>query len=121
MSLLTWCQWLQDQPTSIAIRQSEYGYPAIETLHVLSMAMFMGLIVMMDLRLVGLGNLRTPFSQVQKRLFPWQMLGLAGSVVSGVLLVYADPMRFYVNIFWWIKVALLALAGVNALAFHLTT
>lgn len=121
MSLRTLCQWVQDQPSSIALRESQYGYPAVETAHVLGMAMFAGLIAMMDLRLVGIGNRRTPVSEIQARLFPWQMTGLATSVISGTLLLYAEPVQLYGNIFWWIKVGLLVVAGVNALAFHLTT
>jgi hypothetical protein len=73
---------------------------------------------MMDLRLLGIGNMQTPFSQLQKRLFPWQMLGMALSTVTGLVLVYGDPVRFYTNIFFWMKMSLMVIAGVNALAFH---
>jgi hypothetical protein len=76
---------------------------------------------MMDLRLLGVGNMRTPFSEVQKRLFPWQMLGMGLSSVTGLTLAYADPMRFYVNIFFWTKMLVMVLAGINALAFHFIT
>ena len=44
--------------------------PYLTVAHVLSMCLFAGLIVMMDLRLLGIGNMSTPFSEVQKRLFP---------------------------------------------------
>ena len=108
-------------PSSIAIRESVNGYPTLLTTHVISMCLFAGLVMMMDLRLVGVGNLRTTFSQVQKRLFPWQMAGLAVSSISGLILVYGEPLRFYGNIFFWMKTAMMALAGVNAVAFHLIT
>lgn len=121
MSLLRLAEWVQEFPSSIALRESISAYPIIETSHVVSMCLFLGLIVMMDLRLAGIGNLRTPFSQVQKRLFPWQMLGLAFSTITGLVLVYTEPLRFYSNVFFWIKVAGLFLAGVNAVAFHLIT
>ena len=85
------------------------------------MAVFGGLILMMDLRLAGWGNLKTPISQLQKRLFPWQMLGMALSTVTGLLLVFAQPFRYYGKVFFWVKMALMVLAGVNALAFHFTT
>lgn len=113
--------WVHELPSSIAIRESVNGYPALLTTHVISMCLFAGLVMMMDLRLVGIGNLRTPFSQVQKRLFPWQMFGLAVSSITGLILVYGEPMRFYGNIFFWVKTAMMFLAGVNAVAFHLIT
>ena len=121
MSLRPWFEAVNDWPTSVAIRESVNGYPALLTLHVMSMCVFAGLIIMMDLRLLGVGNLRTPFSEVQKRLFPGQMFGMAVSSISGLVLLYGQPMRFYGNIFFWIKAVMMVLAGVNALAFHWTT
>jgi hypothetical protein len=82
------------------------------------MCVFAGLVLMMDLRLIGVGNMRTPFSQVQRRLFPWQMAGMLLSAVTGALLIYGQPSRFYSNIFFWVKMMMMALAAVNALAFH---
>ena len=114
-------EWVDTFPSSIALRESQFVYPYILTAHVVGMCIFAGLICMMDLRLLGVGNLRTPFSQVQRRLFPWQMAGLAVSAVTGLLLVYGQPMRFYTNFFFWIKTVMMILAGVNALAFHRTT
>jgi hypothetical protein len=121
MSLRSLFEWVDALPSSIALRESIYGYPFLLTSHVVSMCLFAGLIIMMDLRLAGLGTLRTPCSQVQKRLFPWQMLGLALSTISGLLLLYGQPMRFYGNFYFWAKNLMMVLAGVNALTFHLTT
>lgn len=121
MSVRPWFEWVNEFPSSIAIRESVNGYPFLLTLHVVSMCLFAGLIIMMDLRLVGIGNMRVPFSQVQKRLFPGQMLGMAVSSISGLVLLYGQPMRFYGNIFFWIKAVMMVLAAVNALAFHWTT
>jgi hypothetical protein len=117
----SWFEWVNEFPTSIAIRESVYGYPAILTTHVIGMCLFMGLIVMMDLRLAGLGNTRTPFSEIQRRTFPWQVAGMTVSSVTGLLLFYGQPMRFYSNVFFWLKAVMMALAGLNALVFHYTT
>jgi hypothetical protein len=113
--------WVSEFPSSIAIRESQYVSPYLTVSHVISMCIFAGLIVMMDLRLLGVGNMRTPFSEVQKRLFPWQMVGMTLSAITGLTLTYSDPMRFYVNIFFWTKMLVMVLAGVNALAFHFIT
>ncbi len=59
--------------------------------------------------------------QVQRRLFPWQMTALVPSTATGVLLCLVDPLRYYGNPLFRVKLVLLALAGVNALAFHLMT
>ena len=101
--------------------ESQYVYPGLLTSHVVALCWFAGLILMMDLRLLGVGNMQTPFSQLQRRLFPYQMVGMIFSAITGLALVYAQPMRFYVNIFFWVKMVMMALAGLNALAFHYLT
>ena len=122
-----WMQWralfeyVNEFPSSIGIRESIYFYPALLTTHVIGMCVFAGLVIMMDMRLLGIGHSRTPLSQIQARLFPWQMVGMTISAVTGLMLVYAQPMRFYPNVFFWIKSVMMVLAGVNAMAFHLGT
>jgi hypothetical protein len=120
-NLMPWIQWLQDQPWTTSLRESAWGYPGIETSHVVTIAMFAGFVIMMDLRLVGLAFKDTPFSYIQARLFPWQMVGMVLSSITGMMLLVIDPLRFYNNVFFWAKVAMLIVAGVNAMAFHLTT
>ena len=121
MSLRSLFEWVDTFESSIAIRESLVVYPALLTTHIISMCLFAGLIIAMDLRLLGIGNRRTPFSQVQRRLFLGQMIGFTINAITGLALVYGQPMRFYGNIFFWIKSVMMVLAGVNALAFHWTT
>jgi uncharacterized protein DUF6644 len=109
---------IANSENSIALRESQYVWSLFEVAHVVCMCLFAGLIIMMDLRLLGIGNMQTPFSQLQKRLFPWQMLGMTLSAMTGLVLVYGDPMRFYANIFFWMKMSLMLIAALNAMAFH---
>lgn len=118
--LLNLFEVVQELPVSIAIRESLWVYPLIETAHVLGLCLFLGLVAMMDLRLVSATMRTVPMTEVQQRLFPWQMAGLAVMVSSGLLLLLSEPLRFYGNPFFWAKVALLVLTVVNAGAFHLT-
>jgi uncharacterized protein DUF6644 len=119
--LRSWFEWVDAFPSSIAFRESLYGYPFLLTTHVISMCLFAGLVVMMDLRLVGIGNRRTPISEIQRRLFPWQMVGFTVNLITGALLFYGQPMRYYGKALYWTKMSLMILAGINALVFHLTT
>lgn len=120
MSLRSLFEWVQEFPTAVAIRES-LNYPYLLTFHTVTIILFAGLILMMDLRLVGLGFRDTPISQIQKRLFPWQMFMMGLNSISGVVLFYAQPMRYYPKPFFWIKMGLMVFAGVNALVFHFTT
>ena len=121
MSLRSWFEWVDAFPSSIAMREHLYAFPVLLTIHLISLAMFAGLVIMMDLRLLGVAYRGTPFSEVQARLFPWQMVGMAVTSVAGLLLFYAQPMRYFGKVLYWIKMALIVLAGVNALLFHFTT
>ena len=121
MPLRSLFEAVSEFPSSIALRESQFMWPWVIVFHVVTMAIFAGLVVMMDFRLLGWGNVRTPFSEVQRRLFPWQMGAMALTSVTGSTLLYADPMRFYVNIFFWIKILMMVVTAINALAFHFIT
>jgi hypothetical protein len=120
MSLLGFCQWLGSTEGSIALHESIWAYPIVESVHVLTLCVFLGLTVMLDLRLLGVTMVRTPASEVAGRLLPWTIAGFAVMVTTGALLFYAIPVKTYLNIFFRIKVAFLVLAGVNVAVFQLT-
>jgi hypothetical protein len=118
-TILFFCQWLGNTSFSVGIRESTWVYPVIESVHVLSLCVFVGLLVLWDLRLVGITLRRVAVSEVWAWLIPWITLGAALMVISGVLLFASDPVRFYGNIFFRLKAVALLLALINALAFHL--
>jgi hypothetical protein len=120
MSLLPLCQWLADTPGSIALHESLYMYPLVESAHVLTLCLFLGLAVMFDLRLLGISFTRIPMTEIKARLGPWMTAGFVMMVVTGVLLFYAIPVRSYQSIFFRVKVVALVLAGLNAFVFHST-
>jgi hypothetical protein len=120
MDAAAFLQWLEGTPGSVAIRESILLYPLIETTHVLTLALFLGMIALLDFRLLGIGLRGVPVSEVAGRLLPWALAGFVIMAMSGLLLFYSGPVRASANIFFRVKMALLALTGVNALAFHFT-
>jgi hypothetical protein len=120
-SIVPTLEWLEGVVWTTAIRESAWGYPIILTAHVASIVAFAGLIIIMDLRLLGVGFTDVPQTQIQRRLFPWQMGALVPSMATGLLLCAIDPLRYYGNVIFRVKLVLLALAGLNALVFHLKT
>ena len=113
--------YVSELPSSIALRESQYMMPWVFVLHVVSMCMFAGTILMMDLRLLGVGYMQTPFSQVQRRLFPWQIAAMVFSSATGLALVWGNPLNYVTNIIFWVKMVAMVIAGINALAFHFIT
>jgi hypothetical protein len=110
--------WMARTGGSVALHESQYVYVLVESVHVLTLCLFVGLSTMMDLRLLGLAMRSVPASKVVSRLLPWMQAGFCIMVVSGALLFYAIPVRSYHNIFFRGKVGLLLLAGANAWIFH---
>ncbi len=113
--------WLEGLAWTTALRESPFGYPLIETAHLACIVVFAGLVIMMDLRLVGLAFTHAPLAQIQRRLFPWQMATFVPSTATGILLFCVDPLRYYRNVLFLAKLIFLVLAGFNALAFHRKT
>src|SRR5712671_6320135 len=120
MSLLKLCQWLAATEWSVALHESVYAYPVVESVHVWALCVFLGMAIVLDLRLVGLTMRDVPVSQVARRLLPWTAGGFAVMIASGILLFYAIPVRTYQNIFFRAKLVMLVLAGINAWVFHAT-
>ena len=121
MSLLEVCRWLEGTRGSIALHESIWVYPIVESIHVLTLCLFLGLTVMIDLRLLGASLSATPVSRVIRRLGPWMLAGFAVMVVSGAMLFYAAPVKTYSNIFFRLKMTFLLMAGLNVAVFHFTT
>jgi hypothetical protein len=111
-------EWLGSTRWSIALHESLYVWPLTESTHVLSLGLFVGTTVMLDLRLLGLVMSRVPVSELTGRLLPWTRAGFAVMLSTGLLLFYATPVTYYQSIFFRIKVLLLLVAGANVWYFH---
>jgi hypothetical protein len=118
MTPLAFFEWLADTSWSVDLHESQYAYPLIESIHVWTMAVFFGSVVMFDLRLLGVTMRKVPASEVVDRLLPLTIAAFVLMVISGTLLFYAIPLRSYQSIFFRFKMLLLLLAGLNVWVFH---
>jgi uncharacterized protein DUF6644 len=121
VSLFRFCAWLASTPWSIALHESHYVFLIVLTVHVLTLTVFLGTVVMVDLRLLGVTLQRVPVSEVMTGFLPWSIAGLLVMLASGTLLFYAAPLLRYENLFFRFKMAALALAVVHAWVFYRTT
>ena len=95
-------------------------YLIVLTVHVLTLTVFVGTALMMDLRLLGMAMTRVPASEVIARLLPWTTAGFLVMMTSGALLFYAAPMLRYQNVFFRLKMVALVLAVLNVWVFRST-
>ena len=110
--------WLDSHAWSTALHESLWVYPLVESTHVLTLMLFVGMLAMVDLRMLGLAFRQTPVSEMTARLLPWSVAGFVISVATGVLLFYAIPVRTAHSVWFRVKVVLLIVAGINAWVFH---
>jgi hypothetical protein len=120
MSIVEMCQWLQDTSIGTSIRESTWVFPILEGTHLLGIAASVGTLLVMDLRLAGLLFTRESFSQVTKAVMPISLVGFTIMFVTGIFLFWCQAVKAYGSIYFKIKIALLLLAGINALIFELT-
>ena len=112
--LHSFAAWLDSQAWSTALHESLWAWPLVESTHVLTVALFVGVLVMVDLRLLGVAFKDTPVSTMTGRVLPWSVAGFCVMVVTGLLLFYANPVNLAHNVWFRAKVILLVLAAVNA-------
>ncbi|HLK70173.1 MAG TPA: DUF6644 family protein [Bryobacteraceae bacterium] len=111
-------QAIQDLPFFTALRESGLTYPIVLSSHLTTIAVFGGLILMSDLRLLGLALTNIPVSEVLLRTRPWKRVGFVIMVTLGMLLGGSKLFNYYDNPYFLIKMTLIAMVGVHAMVFH---
>lgn len=111
-------EWIESTNLSTAIREGALPYPIIGGVHLLGIALFGGMLLMTDLRLLGWAMRHSLVSEVVQQFRAWKRWGFAVVVVSGLLLAWAEPLKLYRSPAFWVKMTLLALVGVHALVFR---
>jgi uncharacterized membrane protein len=120
MSIFDICTWLENSSLAVAIAESEWLFPTIETVHVLSLTMVFGSIAMLDLRLLGLANRTSGVRQLSEEILPWTWTAFVIAAISGALMFISAATKYFDNIPFRIKILLLALAGLNMAVFQMT-
>src|SRR3984957_10513307 len=110
---------LQDLNLPTQIRESDWLFPTIETVHVFALVLVVGSIMTVDLRLLGLANKERPFSQVASEMLPWTWTAFAIAALAGMLMFSSKELTYYGNIQFRLKMVCLLLAGINMAMFHL--
>ena len=120
MPPLEFLGWLEATAASTALRESHYLYLAVLATHVLTLTVFLGTAIIVDLRLLGVAMARVPVSQILTRLLPWTAGGFAVMAVSGSLMFFATPADKFSNLFFRVKMIMLVLAGLAVWLFFRT-
>lgn len=117
MNLEAFCAWLESQSVAVAIAQSSWLFPAVESLHVIALTLVVGSIAMLDLRLLGLRT-SPRVTELAAHLLPFTWSAFAAAVVTGLVLFSSQATVYYDNVPFRLKLVLLAAAGLNMAVFH---
>jgi hypothetical protein len=109
---------LQDLRFPTQIRESDWLFPTIETVHVFALVLVVGTIMTVDLRLLGFANKERPFSQVASEMLPWTWMAFGIAALAGMLMFSSKALTYYGNIPFRLKMVCLMLAGINMAIFH---
>ena len=109
---------LQELNFPTQIRESDWLFPTIETVHVLALVLVVGSIMTVDLRLLGLTNKERPFSELAGEMLPWTWVAFAVAASAGLLMFSSKAVIYYGNIPFRLKMVCLLLAGINMVLFH---
>lgn len=109
MSLLELCRWIQFSPPLVAMRSSPWLFPLIATVHLMGLAMIGGSVLVVDLRLLGLGLRRQPVALLARDADRWLRASLLVSLPTGILLFMCFATKYYYLTFFWVKMTSLLL------------
>jgi hypothetical protein len=107
--LLPFFEWCEATRVGAAIRDSLWLFPVIEAFHLVAFAMIGGTILVVDLRLLGVG-VRTPVAPLARSVQPWLVGSLMVMIPSGILLFLSEAIKCYYSFPFWVKMWSLLLA-----------
>jgi hypothetical protein len=97
------------------------AFPWVESVHVVSIVTVIGVIAIVDLRLLGVAGRDYAISRLTKALLPTTWIAFAFAAVTGALLFTSAPTTYFGNTAFRVKMALLLAAGLNMALFHVFT
>src|SRR5687767_1469565 len=114
-------QWVYDTSFADSIRSSAMAFPWLESVHVLAIALVLGSIAVVDLRLLGLASLKRPVTQLANDVLPLTWIAFIVATITGLAMFTSNATEYIHNTPFQLKMLMLVLAGVNMFVFQLLT
>jgi hypothetical protein len=104
------CAWLEQTPLALWLQSTEWAIPTVQTVHILAISLLMASMLMLNLRLLNAAFAEQPLPRVAARFVPvmWWMLPVL--LLSGMLMITAEPARSLQNTAFQSKMLLLLMA-----------
>lgn len=110
--------YLEDSGLADNIRENDFLFPFIESVHVLAICLVVGSILAIDLRLLGLASIHRPVSRVTHGILPLTWCAFVVAIASGGLMFISNATKYLGNGYFIAKMLLIGAAGLNMVIFH---
>ena len=108
--LLAFFEWCEATALGTAVRQSIWAFPVIESVHLLGLGLLGGAVLVVDLRLLGLGLTGQRIPELVRHARPWLIVAVAVMLLTGVPLFLSEAIKCYYNTAFWVKITTLPVA-----------
>jgi hypothetical protein len=108
--LLPFFEWCEQTWIGTSIRDSAWLFPGIEAIHLVAYAVIAAAVLVVDMRLFGVGLRDTPVARLARDAQPWLLGSLSVMVFTGVLLFLSESIKCYYSFAFWVKMYCLGLA-----------
>ncbi len=112
MDLLPLFQWLEATTVGTVVRESLWLFPIIQCGHLLALALLGGTVLVVDLRLLGLGLRAQPLADLARSVHPWLAGSLTAIIATGIPMFLSEALKCYYSPPFWYKMGLLLLATI---------
>jgi hypothetical protein len=108
--LLPFFQWCEAMWLGNAIRSSLWLFPVIEAVHLLGLCVLGGTVILVDLRMLGLGLGRHSIAQLARETRPWLVASLVLMLATGTALFLSESVKCYYSQSFWVKIVTIPIA-----------
>jgi len=108
--LLPFFEWCEAMWLGNAIRTSLWLFPVIEAVHLLGLCVLGGSLLVLDLRMLGVGLRRQPIAELAREMTPWLVSGIVVMVLTGTALFLSESVKCYYSQSFWVKITTIPIA-----------
>jgi hypothetical protein len=108
--LLPFFEWAEATFLGRVVRESLWAFPVLEAIHLVGLCVVAGALLVVDLRLLGVGLKDSTIAELNRQARPWLTVGVVIMLSTGVMLFLSEAIKCYYNTAFWVKITTLPLA-----------
>lgn len=120
-SITAFLDTLQSSSWAVFIHKKAWAFTTVEVVHVFAVSMLLGTIVIVDFRLLGFASTKRPFAELSRQILPFTWTAFVLAAIAGSLLFISRATDYFTDPVFWIKMSLIAVAGINMMIFEFIT